>query len=95
MARRARRVLQVAPRVQLVLLPGKNRRVGKRMRAFICVHQKAIGVVIIVLASVVLVVVRQHQLAAVTFASVAERAVELLGEVLSDRLFPGGEFTKE
>jgi hypothetical protein len=94
-ARGARKVYSVGRRVQLVLLP-KGKRVPwkRRLRTFVFVHQKAIGVAVVLSVSVVLVLIREKQLAAVTLASVADKAIELLGDLLTDRLFPGGEFVK-
>jgi hypothetical protein len=96
MPRRARKVLHVGKRVQVVILPPRRRPSRwKRFHRFVYVHQKSIGVLAVLLVATVLVLVHKHQLAAVTVAGVLEKAIEVFLAVMTDRVFPGGEFVRE
>lgn len=95
MARRAARRVAVTKRVQLVILPGRKRApLAKRVKLFIHIHSRTIGVGFTLLVAVVMVLLKERRLAAVSVISVSDEAVRIFADILVDRIFPGGEFTR-
>lgn len=88
------RKIKVTPGLQLlVTIPQFSFR--KRCVLFFHHHVRLVGIGSAVVAAVILVIYKEHRLAAVSVLSVGDELLKLVTEIVVDRVFPGGEFTKE